>query len=256
MKTWLRSLLVAFVLLGGAASSVSAAIAPVVTASIQSSSGATSADVDTTGANLMVAFVGAYSLPTWTDNKNATGWTPLTLHNNGGSHNVRLYYIKNPVVGAGHHFTINADGGFNTLIVQAFSGADTTAPFDAESGINTDAGTGAQPGSITPAGNNELFVAGILDVEYVHTGAPGNLAIDSGFTIARSIAYNADGGNSFGATLAYYVQGTAGALNPAWTWSLGGSTLTAMATFKASGGGGGGTSRAPCGLRLLGVGCH
>lgn len=189
------------------------------------SSTATTAGIDTTGANLLVAsiaFIDFGGSNVVTDS-NGNTWTALTeFGGSGASRAEKMFYCVNPTVGAGHTFTGSAP--FPSVCVAAFSGADST-PFDQESG----AVGSVQPGSITPAGDNELFVTGIACTD------AGTQTIDQGFSVTDSVG---NGANNIGCALAYLIQTTGAAQNP--SWNPGSSGRTAMATFKASAGGGGG----------------
>lgn len=188
-----------------------------------SATGVTSG-IDTTGANLIIindSFFGGSSTPT--DSKGNI-WTGLTGQGVGGRA-VRLYYCYNPTVGSGHTFTSTA--AFSSIQVQAWSGS-AASPFDQENG-----GVGVlQPGSITPTEDNELLVVGLS-----HSDGTVTQSINGGFTIPPGNDI-ANSGNDGGA-MAYLVQTSAAAANPAW--SPGTNARTVIASFKAGAGGGGGT---------------
>src|SRR4030095_15898606 len=117
---------------------------------------------DTPGANLLVVSVSHYvigaSITGVSDNKGNT-YTALTLRNNGTIGH-RFYYAKNAAVGSGHTVTVTGSGGPVPLfVVQAFSGAETTAPFDVENGATT-GGARLATGSVTPTQNNSIIVSG------------------------------------------------------------------------------------------------
>lgn len=187
----------------------------------------TTPGVDTTGANLMVLLALAQPVTgvVVSDSKGNT-WTPLTAQQNGVATGTRFYYCLNPIVGSGHTFTVSATGTFPAVIVQAWNGAHA---FDAENGANQAAGTTLQPGSVTPAEDNELFVTGC------GPGGGGVVtnAVDSGFTETADLDENA---NAAGGAMAYKVQTSAGAENPTWTASGGAGPAeraAVIATFTA-----------------------
>lgn len=182
------------------------------------STSGTSAAVDTTGATLLIAVASTFVNPTTVSDSKGNSWTALTLRGTGSA--VQLFYAVNPTVGTGHTFT---DGGFNfgTVCYAAFSGVDAVSPYDTDTGGH--AAGNVQPGSITPAANNELLVAGLC-------WYPSNtVSIDSGFSITDQRDYT----GNMGSALAYLVQGAAAAVNPTWSAS---SSFTdaaaAMAAFK------------------------
>lgn len=183
--------------------------------------------IDTTGATLLIAYLNDFSaLNAPTDSKSNT-WTPLTLQHVNVYSNI--YYAKNPTVGAGHTFSTGA-GIVPVIYVAAFSGADTTAPFDNENGVTGFLGVSSQqPGSITPSNNGELVVTGI---GLSSNPTSGSITIDSGFTITDSNLYQ--NAVNFGGGLAYLVQGSAAAINPTWSWTGNTTELSAnIASFIA-----------------------
>lgn len=186
----------------------------ITTASGQSTDNDTvvTAGVDTTGANLLVLLALAQPVTgvTVSDSK-SNAWTALTAQQNGVATGTRLYYSVNPTVGTGHTFTVSATGTFPAVAVQAWRGAKA---FDAENGANQASGTTLQTGSVTPAGDNELFVSGCGP----SGGGVVTNAIDSGFTETADLDENA---TAAGGAMAYKVQTAAGAENPTWTASGG-----------------------------------
>lgn len=196
-------------------------------------SGGTTPAVDTTGASLLVVVIGYDDggTPAVSDSKGNT-WTPLTAHDSGSVAS-RMYYAANPTVGSGHTFTVSGVATISSLCMAAFSGVLTVLPFDVQNGSVTASSTTFLTGSITPAGANELVVAGIGH------GASGVVAIDSGMTITDQVAFST--GNHWGSALAYLVQGAAAAINAKWTVMSTTAAGAEIAAFKPSGGGGGAT---------------
>ena len=180
---------------------------------------ATTSAIDTTGATLLVAVMGnidnAAVVPT--DSKGNT-WTALTKRSGDNSSEGQIYYSIPTTVGTGHTFTTSGGtSNYCSMCVAAF--ADTNAsPYEAESG----AANASQPGSLTPAGNGSLLVAGIG----YYTGDPST--INSSFTVAEY--QNSGAGVNFGSGLAYLIQTTAAAVNPTWTGVSSGGCV--MAVFK------------------------
>lgn len=186
------------------------------------SSGVTSSAIDTSGASLLVVATAWYNgatMPTVSDSKSNT-WIPLTLqYDPGHDNNVILFYAQSPTVGAGHTFTVSGSSVFSPIAVAAFSNVAASA-LDTESAGGTGAGT-VQPGSITPVGNNELFVT-------VVAGVNASASIDSSFVKVEDLALS--GGNYYSIALAYKVQTVGGAENPTWTIS-GDTSPSVMAAF-------------------------
>lgn len=161
----------------------------------------TTSGIDTTGADLLVAVVGAES-PTISDSKGNT-WTGLTLQSSTGSS--KIFYCLTPTVGSGH--TFDPGVSYRAVAVLAASGADA---YEAENGaIGT---TPLSTGSLTPSVDDCLVVAA---GGYGHDA--NTFGIGGGFTIAAS----RDGvtGVSYGALIAYLIQTTAAAANPSISWS-------------------------------------
>ena len=197
------------------------------------SGGGTTSAINTTGASLLVLTVSEYaagplSLPT--DSKGNT-WTGLTTRTAGSTYG-RIFYAVNPTVGTGHTFTLSGANSFCVVDVLAFSGVDTSSPFDVQNGASSLSGAATQaPGSVTPSANNSVVITGIA------AESPGTTAtVDLSFTITdQSGQVN---GVNFAGAAAYLIQTTAGAVNPTWTYSSGTvSTAATIAVFKAASGG-------------------
>jgi hypothetical protein len=198
----------------------------------------TTAPMNTTGANLIVMGLAAVGAPP-TDSKSNT-WTGLTQFNAGGNI-LQIWYCFNPTTDPAHTFSGGASYARPT--VAAFSGA-AAAPFDQQNGTTAVASTSAAAGSVTPTTPNQLLVAAI---DFNNVNAQPPVTITGGFTIT-------DGGPNtssvYGGGLAYLIQTTAAAANPAWGWTNTDTVCVAIATFKAAAGAAAG---AP-GLPLRGVG--
>ena len=107
----------------------------------------------------------------------------------------------------------------------AFSGANTSSPFDVENGANSLSASSLATGSITPSADNCLVVAGLT----FDNNASGAVSIDSGMT-AISTAYS--GGASMGTGLAYKVQSSLAAINPTWNITNAAALAASVASFK------------------------
>jgi hypothetical protein len=211
--------------------------------------GGTSSSIDTTGANLLVACVSfdAGGSPTLSDSK-TNSWTSINT-TAGGSSLIRLYYSVPSSVGSGHNFTIAGSATFAAISVQAWAGAHAT-PLDQNNHNTADPVSSVQPGSVTPTDNGQLLVTCMNNT---NDAADSGRTINSSFTVAGQKGLV--GSVSYGIASGYFVQTTAAAINPTWSWSSGAvAARAAIATFKESGGGGGGST--PCFRALLGVGCH
>jgi hypothetical protein len=189
---------------------------------------------NSTGADLIVILAGNYngglgSTVTLTDSKGNT-WTPLTKRT-GGAQDGQLFYCANPTVGTGHTFTLTSVGGsgFPFIGVLAVTGANAI-PFDVENGSGGTGTSSRQPGSITPAQDNSLVVAGI------NAGAGIDpVTVDGGFAASAS---GYDGANHLGGGIGYLIQTTAAAANPTWSWGGGNAdTAAVIGAFKPAAGG-------------------
>ena len=189
--------------------------------------GVTTSGVNTSGASLIIAQVGAYDgmLPTLTDS-NGNTWALLNGGDTNGNNGYgRTYYCLNPKVGSGHTFTLTGRGSYSAIAVAAFSGISI---LDTPAFASTPyASTTLQSGSITPSQGGELIVAGLTS-GFAYT----SLKIDSGFTISDDVTYGI--GNNYSATLAYIIQSVPNAISPKWTWNTPMYGAASVASFKAA----------------------
>jgi hypothetical protein len=190
-----------------------ALVAQTLKATLSGSGGTTDA-IDTTGANLIVIGVSAYShADAPTDSKSNT-WTALTLYNSGTGY-VRLFYCVGGTVGTGHTFTSVAD--YSVITVLAFSGSHAS-PYHSENGATS----GAQPGAVVPAVNGSLIVTAIVDAG----GTTGVPSADGSFT-----SYGQGGNGGVMGGIAWYVQPTAASINPTWSATTSTNKRMAIADF-------------------------
>lgn len=193
---------------------------------ISSDSTGPSGSINTTGADFLVAVATCApgGTSTVSDSKSNT-WNALTLRT--GSLNTCIYWCVPTTVGSAHTFQHANTGHYPSLEVSAWSGAKQTTPNDGSTGADLAGGSSGQAGSITPAENNELLIAGIA---FNSTTTP---TINGSFTISD---YILNGGTHYGSAMAYLVQTSLAAANPTWS----GATLhtVALASFKIAAGGG------------------
>lgn len=190
----------------------------------------TTAAIDTTGYTLLIAATVGEGGHTLTDSKGNT-WTSLTTYGTGSTY-VRIHYCVSPTVGTGHTFTPSV--GYRAVAAMAFTGQAAT-PFDQQNGASATSGSSLSTGSITPTENDELVFAAIGLSDTLTS-----ISVNSGFT--TDATRNSASGTNFGVGIGHIIQTTAGAVNPAWSWT--GSTTqagAAIASFKAAGGGGSAT---------------
>lgn len=207
------------------------AIAYLATVEAGGGDSGTTGSVDTTGATLLVVIASAYNGdPTITDSKGNT-WNSLTSY--AGTVRVKIYYASNPTVGTGHTFSWSG-GTYTAIRALAYSGVATTSPYDVENGATSGGATTLSTGSVTPSQNDSLIVAGWS----AGSAAASNLSINASLAIRGTVRYG-DGGSYFGLAGADYVQGTAAAINPAWSWTGSDYCAANIAVFKPTAGGSG-----------------
>lgn len=213
--------------------------------------GTASSALNTTGADLIVIAVSYYGMVTAPTtgaigDSRSESWTALTNYQ-AASAGMRLFYAQNATGGSGHTFTVSLTGGYPGFCVAAFSGTHTSSVFDAQNGSNVAITGGSQldTGSVTPAANNELVIAGYSSI------STGTAASASNMTMLDEIGL--DNGVSFAAAVSYEIQTTATARNELFTTDVPADQAGAIAAFKSAAGGGGGAT-ATGGLLLLGVG--
>ncbi|HUB83615.1 MAG TPA: hypothetical protein VMB03_32675 [Bryobacteraceae bacterium] len=184
----------------------------------------TVSNLNTTGANLIVIGIASGSSAPAVSDSNSNLWMRLNLYTGGP--NIALFYGYNPSVGTGHTFSTTS-GNAPSLYVLAFSGS-ASSPLDQQAGVGANSGiTTVQPGSVTPVQSNELLVT-LLGI--AASGSTSASAISQGFVIAGTQAFSS--GNNYGGAMAYLIQNTAAAVDPAWTVSGSASLLASIASFK------------------------
>lgn len=188
---------------------------------------------DSTGATLITVWIGSLDgTPTVTDNQGNT--YTLGTNSNSGTFHGRFAHCVSPTTSATHTVTV-ASSQDPSIIVAWF---DATGAFDTQSTPNTGSSvTTLSPGSVTPSADGALVLASLM--HYRDAGAITSLSIGSSYTIIVNV--DSVSATRVGVALAYLIQGTAGAINPSWSWTgaVDDSSAAALA-FAGSGGGGGG----------------
>ncbi len=175
---------------------------------------ATTSAINTTGANLLIAVTvgagGGGCGGTVTDSKSNSPWIQRTFYGAGGL-GACINYVANPSsVGSGHTFTTSASSSFPAIFALAFSGMDTSSPYDTENGNVGGIATTCQTGTVTPANAGSVIIASLFD--QLATQDP---TIDGGFTISDFT--DTVSSQSYAGAAAYLIQGAAAAANPTWT---------------------------------------
>lgn len=176
------------------------------------SGNATTAPIDTTGANLLIVYLvtgnsGAPSGATLTDSYHNT-WTALSNASYGPQRQGCFFYAKNAIVGPNQTFTafLAGSAAYLSVFASAWSGANATAPFDQQSVNNS--GLADRPGSITPSSGGELIITGLSEFN----SGSDSIQVPAGFTLVSKFI----SGSYEGGAVAYAVQSSAAAVNPAW----------------------------------------
>jgi hypothetical protein len=182
----------------------------------------TSAAIDTTGANFLVAVVSSYddtfSEVAFSDSKGNTWHSAGVPSFGGGLHATWIFYAYNATVGTGHTFTesVTGGGGDGTpgMVVMAFSGMRITDPLEAGSLFgqqgNSSNSTCAPGGSgPSPAAVGDLIIVG-TSLQSQNTA--GALTINDSVIIA---------GQSFpmptqGTAGGYLIATSTALINPTW----------------------------------------
>ncbi len=195
----------------------------------------TTGTLDTTGATLLVIYLGYYTLgsaPSISDSKSNT-WTALTLSDTTVSGAGLLYYAQNPTVGTGHTFSVSTSVA-NVIIAAAFSGTLTTSVFESQGAGDVGLSIASQsfPGPLTTGADEELVVTGLsweLD-----GGSPTVPAINESYSITDYIPFVNT--VNFGGTFAWRTFGSASTVtDPTWNYAgMNGRNVSSIAGFFAS----------------------
>lgn len=197
------------------------------------SGGVTSAAIDTSGANLLVA-VACYNhgaTITFSDSKSNT-WNKLTNQDTSGASAV-IYWSTPTSVGSGHTFTVAGTSSFSTFAVGAFSSALASSPFDVQTGGFTSSTVTQATGNVTPTVTNEILIAGLG-----WNGASSPLpTVSNGFTVLDNADFLTS--KNFGVSLAYKIQTSIVTEGTTFTKQAPANNMAAViASFKAAVGGG------------------
>lgn len=209
-------------------------IASTVDADNGGANSTTTPSIDTTGATLLVIAGAVWrglttTAPTFSDSAGNT-WSVTTWGDNG-VFETQLAYVYNPTTSASHTATVAGTNQYPGVVFAAFSGA-AASPLDQQSNVVAANQSTAQPGSITPAEDNELlFLAGSTDNPQTSVSSIGDSFTQLQFKVKN---------NTVGIVAAYQIQTTATARNPLITFNASGICDAHLASFKAASGGGGG----------------
>lgn len=206
------------------------------------------ASLNASGASILIAVLAEFNsgTPSVVTDSNGNTWTPLTASTSTSPYIIRISYAKNPTATNGMTFSTDL-GTYPALIVVAYSGIDTTAPYDSTAGQSVETYLGSaqnQLGSLTPTTSGSLFITGIVGT----VPSTGVFSIDSGFTIPT----RGDVAGALNGVLADFFP-SAGAKSPIWSGNPADSAATMAVFAPGSGGSGGGAQPASSSLPLVGV---
>jgi hypothetical protein len=215
------------------------AIAIVQSVSAGSSDGGasvTTGAVDTTGATGIILALADFTSPA-ADVSDSNGNTYVGLtRQDATAPAIRLFYVANPTVGSGHTFSASNSGSFPSIAVLALSGTHTSTFYDgSENGATNSTIESIQPGSVTPSVDNCLVVTALG----VYSNAASH-SINGSYTIEETVSFGP--GEHIGVVLAYWLQTTATATNPTWSWTNTDYGASVIAPFRAEAGGGASTT--------------
>lgn len=205
-------------------------------------SGVVSCTMTTTGANYIQGACFSSpaswgSLPVLTDSL-LNVYIPLPIVGDYGNNVVATlpFFSQGATGGVSQIFTCTSNSGDPVSInAIAFSGVNPSASDQNSPTSNSTYGsitTSIQPpGSLTASGNGYLYIVPMAISTIGGAGTNPSLSIDSGFTIATSVAAQNSPYHTGGAT-AYLIQPTAAPVRPTWTLSVLADVTTMMSTFK------------------------
>lgn len=219
----------------------------------ETSSGvATTAGIDTTGANFLVAVTSnaQSAVPCVITDSKGNAWTSLTARAVTGQGRIQIHYALNATVGSGHTATATSASGVPAIEFAAFDAVLTSGAVDQENGATSTSANQLSTGSITPTTDGQLIITGFYSGA---TSIPASIATNGIFAQVNQLIQTA--GVNYGCMMAYGVQGTAAAV--AATWQQGASVsnaAVAIASFKTAAAAAGGVNRSllPAGVSALG----
>lgn len=189
----------------------------------------TTAGVDTTGTTLLVAAVASANGTITVSDSNANTWVARTKYSTPGlGDTLRLFFVRNPTVGAAHTFTVTSTAQFPAIAVAAYSGTISgQVREDADVGIaqaNDLTALDLIIGTITPTDSNELLVCAVQ-----HNTGVDAVTITSPFTIRQTFKATA---NAFGVSLADDIQTTPTTRTPRFSWTTKVTAAGGMTEFR------------------------
>lgn len=193
---------------------------------------ATAGPIDTTGSSLIVVAVTdnqAGAAPTLVDSAGNI-WPLIRTQTDTVKNRLKMYICVNPTTSASHTFTYStSNDSFPCVMVLAIRGTSTGTPLDKQNSNPIPAALASgTPGSITPAFNNEIVITAV--------SAGGNASFPNVPTIGGSyiVSNSQIWVNNYKSAMAYWIQSTATATNPTWTFNGNDTAALMILSFKKS----------------------
>lgn len=185
----------------------------------------TTSAVNTTGSTLIVISIAVGNVTPTTPSDNQGNTYTQAVATGVSVRNTAIFYCKNPTTNSSHTFTYSQSSSFPSIYVMAFSGdVNTVGSTNNNSGVAST----IQPGSVTPSGDNELFVSSVA------TNGATTYSINSSFTIQEKI--ESSGANYKNGAISYKIQTTGSSENPTWTFGTSIANACVMCVFSINGG--------------------
>src|SRR5574341_336050 len=198
-----------------------------VSAQTTDGSSVTTAGIDTTGADLLIAAVTVFGSAaiTMSDSK-SNSWTLLGTFGSATDPKVKVYYSKPTSVGSAHTFTALGAAEGPVLAVAAFKGAHATPSDQSNSASGYTQTSPISSGSVTPTAIMPLVIT------YVG-GAVGarTYTTPTGFTLLETVG----DASHYAGVLAYKVQSEPEAVSASWAFSgAAANHVAVIASFLAA----------------------
>jgi parallel beta-helix repeat protein len=166
------------------------------------------------------------AIPTFTDSK-GNSWT-LIQTTTATYGRLQLYFSRLTTTGSGHTFTAATGGAASFPAFQCvlFSGS-VASPLDKSNGSTVTSTTSMQPGSMTAARAEELFVQSMQ----VEVTSVGSVSVSDSYTVYQRPVTS----YAFGIALGWRTfSATGSSSNPTWTWAPAMGASSVGATFYST----------------------
>jgi hypothetical protein len=186
---------------------------------------ATTASIDTSScgfATVEVQFQGASGSMVVSDSK-GNSWSLAKHFDDGSNRSIEIWYSNLTSVGSGHTVTATISGGFPSVNWTAFLSAGGATLGNTNGATNASAGSLAT-GSVTPSADNAVIVA----AGRVSGGGNTVNSINSSFQLPST---NGNDANNVSSGIAYFIQLTAAAKNPTFSFGFADTCVAAIAAF-------------------------